>query len=153
MRNLTSQEVAAVRRLHAERTANSPKRPVHTTRTLARVFKVSSATISRWLTSKHLPRDAALIEHLREHGRGAISRMKEEVQRRPVVARRGPAIGAAEDDRRLILAEVEVGEERDKGATVARDAAEMEGVVPRIVAVREPFGVAHDGRNGRGLAH
>ncbi len=106
------------------------------------------------LSHKDMVEDcAALIEHLREHGRGAISRMKEEVQRRPVVARRGPAIGAAEDDRRLILAEVEVGEERDKGATVARDAAEMEGVVPRIVAVREPFGVAHDGRNGRGLAH
>lgn len=55
MRNLTAQEVIAVRRLHRERTAQSPKRSIHTTRTLAKVFKVSSATISRWLTSQHLP--------------------------------------------------------------------------------------------------
>src|SRR3546814_19835204 len=46
-----------------------------------------------------------------------------------------------------------IGEERNRAARRARDAAEVEGVVSGIIAMREPFGVIDNGGNGGGCGH
>ncbi len=97
--------------------------------------------------------DARLIERVGQHCRGAIGRMKDEMERGRCRPHRAEAVAPAQYRRRRLFAQMRVGEEGDRAALVARDPAKMEGVVPRIVSMREPFGVVDNGGHGGRCGH